>query len=268
MPIGYCALVVTLSGLLAAPAMSQDTRSLMVGFSLASKPENRGNDAFRPARAEPTPAAVGRTTLRLGTVGGRNTFPPYRGTVASLKSEAVKPQKPPVSKIKVWGQVLGGAAVTAAAFGAAILTASVYLRDDDEAMRRRATTWYVVGGAALTPLAVYLIGNIGPQTGSLGKTYLCGLAGVAAGTILLLLAFESDPALGTFAFVASTVGPAIGATIGYNSSRRYDPPSPVRAALLNMGQGKLRLGIPVPEIFFSGWGRSPGLAVRIFRIEL
>ena len=160
--------------------------------------------------------------------------------------------------------------MTAAAFGAAILTASESTLDDDEAMRRRATAWQLVGGAGLTPLVVYLVGNSGPQTGSLGKTYLYGAAGGAAGALLLFLAFESDlTRWAILAFAVSTLAPAVGAVIGFNASRRYDPPAPVQAALLNIGQGKLKLGIPAPQIFFSGLGRkSPGLAVRLFQAEL
>jgi hypothetical protein len=86
----------------------------------------------------------------------------------------------------------------------------------------------------------------------------------------LFLAFESHTeALGYIAYAVSTLAPAVSAVIGFNSSRRYDPPASVRSALLNVGQGRLRLGIPAPQIFFSGLGRkSPGLAFRIFQAEL
>jgi hypothetical protein len=118
-------------------------------------------------------------------------------TVPALRGEAGKARKPPVSDGKVAVQLLPGAAVSAAAFAAAILTASEMTLDDDEAMRRRVMAWHIVGGAGLTPLVVYLIGNSGPLTGSLGTTSLCGLAGEAAGALLLFLAYEgSDDAWG------------------------------------------------------------------------
>jgi uncharacterized membrane protein YeaQ/YmgE (transglycosylase-associated protein family) len=128
----------------------------------------------------------------------------------------------------------------------------------------------VFGGAAVTPGVVYLIGNHGPQQGSLGKTYLYGAVGAAVGGALLYLAFETDSdALGVLALTVSTFAPAVGAVIGYNASRRYDPEAPAPRALLSVGQGKLRLGLPAPMLFVSGPGRrSPGLAVRIFEAEL
>ena len=155
-------------------------------------------------------------------------------------------------------------------FALSILTASEYTLDDDEAMRRRATTWMVFGGAAMTPAVVYLIGNHGPQQGSLGKTYLYGAVGAAVGGLLLYLAFETDSdALGIFALTVSTFAPAVGAVIGYNASRRYDPEAPAPGALLSVGQGKLRLGVPAPQVFVSGGRRKiPGIAVRIFQAEL
>ncbi len=261
--LGRLGLAVVLSGLITAPAMSQDARPLSAGFSLAERPGNEGDNALRRLGAKLTPAAAGRTIAVL------RTAPPYGGTVPALRSEAGKARKPPASDGKVAVQLLAGAAVSAAAIGAAILTASEMTLDDDEAMRRRVVAWHIVGGAGLTPLVVYLIGNSGPLSGSLGKAYLCGLAGEAVGALLLSLVFESDDALAILALVGSGLAPAIGAVIGYNAGRRYDPPAPVQAALLNVGQGKLKLGLPAPQIFFSGLGRkSPGLAVRLFQAEL
>ena len=268
--LGRLGLAVVLSGLITAPAMSQDARPLSAGFSLAEKPGNEGDCALWRLGAELTPTAAGRTIVVLPKGGGENPFPPCPRSMPLLRSEAVKARKPPVSGGKVAVQILAGAASTSAAFWASVLTASESTLDDDEAMRRRATAWQLVGGAGLTPLVVYLVGNSGPQQGSLGKTYLYGAVGGAAGALLLFLAFESDTeALGYIAFAVSTLAPAVSAVIGFNSSRRYDPPAPVQTALLNMGQGKFRLGIPAPQIFFSGLGRkSPGLAFRIFQAEL
>jgi len=88
--------------------------------------------------------------------------------------------------------------------------------------------------------------------------------------VLLYLAFETDSdALGIFALTVSTFAPAVGAVIGYNASRRYDPEAPAPGALLSVGQGRLRLGVPAPQVFVSGGRRkNPGIAVRIFQAEL
>lgn len=205
-----------------------------------------------------------------GTHGGWDGFPVGSETKPVFWGEVDKAQRPPVKTGKVAAQILAGAAVTAGAFALSIVTASEYTLDDDEAMRKRATVWTIVGGAALTPWLVHLIGESGPMAGSLGKTYLFGVVGAAVGGLTLYLAFESDSdALGVLALAVTAFGPAVGAVIGFNSSRRYDGTEQVKTALLNMGQGKLRLGLPAPMLFVSGPGRrSPGLAIRIFEAEL
>jgi len=268
--LGGFGLVIVLTGLITAPAVAQDATSLTAGFSLSTEYRGGGSAAGAPLGTILTRTSAGNPPLRTYRPGTEGPIPGVPARLAVSMRVAGTDGKPPVRGAKIAAEILAGAAVTAAAFGASILTASEYTLDDDEAMRRRAATWYIVGGAGLTPLAVYLIGNSGPLTGSLGKTYLYGAAGGAAGALLLFLAFESDSdALGVFVLAVSALGPAVGAVIGYNSSRRYDPPARVQTALLSVTQGKLRLGIPAPQIFFSGLGRkAPGLAIRFFQVEL
>ncbi|MCX6572726.1 MAG: hypothetical protein NTX99_01920 [Candidatus Aminicenantes bacterium] len=256
--LGRLALAAMMSSLMAGPVMGGDAQDWSAGFSLAAR---SGGEA---------PAAAGRTIALPRTAGGRDGILTGSGTRPVSRGEAGQAQRPPVKTGKVAAQILAGVGVTGGMFALSILTASEGTLDDDEAMRRRATTWMVFGGAVLTPLVVYLIGNHGPQQGSLGKTYLYGVVGAAAGGLLLYLAFESDTeTLGILALTCSTLAPAVGAVIGYNASRRYDSPPQVQASLLSVTGGKLRLGIPAPQVIFSGLGRkSPGLAVRIFQAEL
>jgi hypothetical protein len=265
--LGRFALAAMLSGLMAGPVMGADARVWSAGFSLAARSGAEAPAAFMRA-GKARRAAVG-----IALPGGLGAGGPYPSGPA-LRPVAwggtLEAGRPPVKTGKVAAQVLAGVGVTAGMLTLSILTASESTLDDDEAMRRRAAAWEAFGGAALAPLVVYLIGNHGPQQGALGKTYLYGVVGAAAGGLLFYLAFESDTeTLGILALVGSALAPAIGAVIGYNASRRYDPPPPARAALLNVEQGKLRLGLPVPGFFVSGPGRrSPGWAVRIFQAEL
>lgn len=256
--LGRFALAAMLSGQFAVPAVGQDARGGAAGFSLAAR-----------SGGEP-PAAAGRTIVLPKTAGGREGFLTGSLTRPVSRGEAGQAQRPPVKTGKVTAQILAGVGVTAGMLALSILTASESTMDDDEAMRRRAAAWEAFGGAALAPLVVYLIGNYGPQQGALGKTYLYGVIGAAAGGLLLYLAFESDTeTLGILALTCSTLAPAVGAVIGYNASRRYDQPAPVRTAVLGIERGKLRLAIPAPRLFVSGGAkRSPGIAVRIFQAEL
>jgi hypothetical protein len=267
---GRFALAAVMTGLLAVPAAAKDPQKWPTGFSLASR---SGHD---------TPSALGTT----GSAGASRraaaaiAFPEIRGAGVLFPSgpalrpvawgEAIQAGRPPVKTGKVLVQLLAGAGVTASAFALSYLTASDSTIDDDEAMRNRTTTWTIVGGAGLTPWLVHLLGESGPEAGSLKRTYLFGAVGAAVGGLALFLAFETDSeALGVFALAVSAFGPAAGAIIGFNSTRRYDGTEPVQTALLNMGQGKLRLGLPAPMLFVSGPDRrSPGLAVRIFEAEL
>jgi hypothetical protein len=265
--LGRFALATVLAGLLTVPAVGQDARVWPAGFSLAA-----GSGGEAPAAAGSAGRArVGGKTIALPRpAGGRDGILTDPGIRPVSWGEAGQAQRPPVKTGKVAAQILAGVGVTGGMLALSILTASEGTLDDDEAMRRRATTWMVFGGAAMTPAVVYLIGNHGPQQGSLGKTYLYGVIGAAAGGLLLFLAFEADTeTLGILALACSALAPAIGSVIGYNASRRYDPQGPASGALLSVGQGKLRLGVPAPQVFVSGGRRkAPGIAVRIFQAEL
>jgi hypothetical protein len=263
--LGRLALAAMLSGLMAGPVMGGDAQDWSAGFSLAAR---SGGEAPAAAGSAGRARVSGKTIALPRTASGRDGFLTGSGTRPVSWGEAGQAQRPPVKTGKVAAQILAGVGVTGGMFALSILTASESTLDDDEAMRRRATTWMVFGGAALTPAVVYLIGNHGPQQGSLGKTYLYAAVGAAVGGVLLYLAFETDSdALGIFALTVSTFAPAVGAVIGYNASRRYDPEAP--GALLSVGQGRLRLGVPAPQVFVSGGRRkNPGIAVRIFQAEL
>ena len=266
--LGRFALAAMLSGLMAGPVTGGDAQVWLAGFSLAAR---SGGEAPAATTWASSAGAARRAAAGIALPESAGIPVPSGPALRPVSwGEAAKSPRPPVKTGKVAAQILAGAAVTAGAFALSIVTASEYTLDDDEAMRKRATVWTIVGGAALMPWLVHLIGESGPMAGSLGKTYLFGVVGAAVGGLTLYLAFESDSdALGVLALAVTAFGPAVGAVIGFNSSRRYDGTEQVKTALLNMGQGKLRLGLPAPMLFVSGPGRrSPGLAIRIFEAEL
>ncbi len=73
-----------------------------------------------------------------------------------------------------------------------------------------------VGYAATVPLGVYLAGRAGDETGSLGWTYAGSLVASLAGVALLSVRNEW-----TTGVAAAT--PIVGAMIGFNATRRYEP---------------------------------------------
>jgi len=100
--------------------------------------------------------------------------------------------------------------------------------ENEAAMRRLGFVGGVIGGGLATAGVVYGIGNIGDQTGDFDATYLgTGVGFVAAlGIAKMVLGPEGRPREGmsTSARWATAniiaLLPAIGATIGFNSTRR------------------------------------------------
>lgn len=100
--------------------------------------------------------------------------------------------------------------------------------ENEAAMRRLGFVGGVIGGGLATAGVVYAIGNMGDQTGDFDATYLgTGVGFVAAlGIAKMILGPEGRPREGmsTSARWATAniiaMLPAIGATIGFNSTRR------------------------------------------------
>jgi hypothetical protein len=254
--LGRFGLAVLLSGLTATLGMAQDARSVASEFFLA-----RGH-------GDPGRADEGRPIILPSASDVRFQSDP--APAKTSKAAAPKTQKPPVSGRKMAAQILAGAGVGALGIAVVALVASEDTAEDDQVMMTAMTAGGLVAGILVTPGLIHLIGSGGPQTASLGTTYLGGLAGAAVCGIILAATYNSDAESSSGLVLAGAVLlPAIGAVIGYNASRRYDSPPQVQASLLSVTGGKLRLGIPAPQVIFSGLGKkSPGLAVRIFQAEL
>jgi hypothetical protein len=99
----------------------------------------------------------------------------------------------------------------------------------DQASDNIAFATGVVGAWAGTTVGVFAIGNIGNQTGSLGTTAFGAGLGAVAGAFLDRLVFaprSGDPSAGASTIrwgetIVESFLPSIGATIAFNSSRKY-----------------------------------------------
>lgn len=141
--------------------------------------------------------------------------------------------KPRIEPARVAGQVvLGGysgiAGFVIGRFAAEGISGAVGI-ENDTAMRQLGFVGGVIGGGLATAGVVYGIGNVGDQTGDFNATYLgTGVGFIAAvGIARMVLGPEGRPREGmsTSARWATAniiaLLPAIGATIGFNSTRRF-----------------------------------------------
>ena len=117
----------------------------------------------------------------------------------------------------------------------------------------------LIGVTVATPLGVILVGNSGDERGSVAGAF----GGAALGTVAGLGALALSGS-GTIAVLALG-GPAIGATIGFNMSRRYTSGAPQVGSLLRLDHG-LALGVPMPlpVTAAQGQGMSFSLASGAF----
>jgi hypothetical protein len=141
--------------------------------------------------------------------------------------------KPRLSALRVTGEVaLGGyAGIGGFVVGrfAAEGTAGLLGASNETTVRRIGFVGGVVGGGLATAGVVYGLGNLGDETGDFDATYLgTGIGFVAAlGIAKMVLGPEGRPREGmstSARWAAANVIallPSIGATIGFNSTRRY-----------------------------------------------
>ncbi|UCE74827.1 MAG: PEGA domain-containing protein [Methanomassiliicoccales archaeon] len=109
---------------------------------------------------------------------------------------------------------------------------------------------WLIGNA----LGVYLVGNLGNETGSFIQTVRGSVAGLVVGTVALALPlyplmfiYMNNPDFWpTYAKIVMYVMPtslSIGATIGFNSTRRYKNP-PTDTGLINFQDRQMSLAVP------------------------
>ena len=155
--------------------------------------------------------------------------------------------KPPLSGKRIAGEILAGVVfVVPAAY-------SFYLAGEESALL------WLLGFACLNfgPAAgVSLVGNIGDETGS----YLSAFEGACCGCLAILplfllaiktvagpvadaLELDENDVESCIMGVCVTL-PSIGATIGFNRTRRYKTSAEPETALLNLNDGKMSLAVP------------------------
>lgn len=140
--------------------------------------------------------------------------------------------RPPLSAGRVTGQLVGG---TYAGIGGFLVGRFVGERladiggaESDQAMDRIGITAGVLVAGVATAGTVYGIGNIGDQTGDFDATYLGTGVGFVAGWALsrAILGPAERPRQGMSTAMRWTMAnviallPSIGATVGFNSTRR------------------------------------------------
>ena len=100
----------------------------------------------------------------------------------------------------------------------------------------------VIGGLAGCTAGVSVAGSVGDETGSVGGAFLGTLLGSAAG-FALALGTPTDEEFGLLVLTPTVA--ALGATIGFNLDRRYDPPAYAgSAAVIDIRDGQTHLSVP------------------------
>ncbi|MCH7521347.1 MAG: PEGA domain-containing protein [Candidatus Marinimicrobia bacterium] len=157
---------------------------------------------------------------------------------------------PPLNKGRIAGEILGGV-VAGVIFAYGLLGADpnsdVFLVEDA----------IIFGSFIGSPLGVYLVGNLGNQTGSLDMTVQGSLFGILGtlGLAILIVVNDIEPVMSIEH--ALLIGPSIGATIGFNLDRRFKAPiAEAETGFINLGEGQVSLAAPLiymrPNPFITG----------------
>lgn len=167
----------------------------------------------------------------------------------NVESKEQQYEKPPLSGRRIAEEIIVGCAggfavgVPCALAGGAVGASMTYDPDYPD-------SWFpslgMIFGAAIgfgisyplgSATGVYLVGTRGNVTGSFLATWV----GTIVGLLCVLPAAMIDYDLAGIAFLA---GPPIGATIGFNLTRRYETPAESETALINLRNGQVSLAIP------------------------
>ena len=145
---------------------------------------------------------------------------------------------PPVHGGRIAGEILGG--VVGGALGSYIL-----LIGDPGTDALGTGILFLTGWTFGVPLRVYLVGNLGNETGSLDKTVQGNILGLLGGIIVLSQLSRGSGGEQVIPIELILVGQTIAATIGFNLNRRYKTaPAESETGLINVGAGPLSLATP------------------------
>ncbi len=180
---------------------------------------------------------------------------------------------PPLSFYRITGECVGGLVIgTVCAYGSIILygmgadkniwgwniDVSIFLAD--------------IGWILGNELGVYIVGNIGNETGSLLKTFIYGTAisvGVQA-IFYSLWYYKSADLSGSSSSImeisqfAIMIGPTIGAIIGFNITRKYKKQPAKGDGLINLNNKKICFN--VPELFLHSISKDMVMGIKLVNI--
>lgn len=148
--------------------------------------------------------------------------------------------RPPLNGWRIAGELAAG--VVGSFFALVVIGLPMWYFRGEEA----GGEFMIYAGTALcSSLGVYAVGNIGAQTGSYKATLGCSLLGELPAILIFHIIPHTEDwveGLGFFTTFFGTV--PLGATIGFNLTRRYKSSFKTGDALINFREGRLRLGIP------------------------
>jgi len=149
----------------------------------------------------------------------------YLLRVNTIENKEQGDEKPPLNPVRIAGEVLGG---TLAGIGGGVVAVRALLPIAEDSRFKQAilvtglSTSYALGSGS----TVYLIGNIGNQTGSFPATMLGVLAGGVVGAIgaiiIAAVTGNDDNDHEDLAELFLFLSPAIGGTIAFNLTRKYE----------------------------------------------
>lgn len=186
-----------------------------------------------PAVVAPTVAPTAAPTVALPRWTARPTLDMVSVAGAPLAAAAAPITRPDLEPGRVVGELVVGsyAGITGFFLGHYVgQVVTSWVADPEDATRSRIAFVTGVAGAWVgTTAGVFAIGSIGNQTGSLGTTAFGAGIGAVAGAVLDRLVFaprSGNPTAGASAVrwaetVVESFLPSIGATIAFNSSRKY-----------------------------------------------
>ncbi len=168
---------------------------------------------------------------------------------------------PPLDPSKVFAEAVSGTFVgVACGFGAMYLTA--YLGGDIGAGIISMDIGWILGNQ----IGVYIIGNLGDETGSLPKTLLYGTASslgiqaLAIGTAVLTKGWNTP----IYGFVVLTA-PILSSVVSFNMTRRYKVEKHGGDGLINFEDGKICFSNP--GIFLHPIYRNELVGIKLVNVN-
>ena len=161
-------------------------------------------------------------------------------------------KKPPINLCRVTSEIIGGAAT---GVGLAYLGLKIYNNRSIEETVGIICAGYITGNA----IGVYIIGNLGDETGSFLSTLLGSLSGILIGQTIARALKESW---------ITPIGPPVFATIGFNVSRRQRSISEPQKALINFKSNTASFAIPILYFRYNCYNQKPIKTIDLIRLTL